>query len=99
MTSPLPNKEYVAIDTPASDRGPISVGAGAAITGIYVSGHLLVGLLLILNYTDLLVGNDVNRVTYPDNLGTFGEELFILAVSLSPMIFSYRVCAKIIDKA
>lgn len=99
MTSPLSRKEYAGIDTPAPDRGPISVGAGTAIMGIYAAGHLLVGLLLILNYTDLLVASATNRIMYPGDLDAFVGELFVLAISLSPMIFTYMLCAKIIDKA
>jgi hypothetical protein len=77
----------------------MSIGNGVAITGISVASFLLLAFLLILNYTDLLVANNVNRTASADNLNAFVGEFFILAITFSPMVFSYKLCAKIIDKA
>ena len=101
MQFPLPADEPSATETPPTTPSPtpISNGSGIAITGVCVASFLLVAFLLTLNYTDLLVVNSANRAAAADNPNAFIGEMFLLAVTFSPMIFSYRVCAKIIDKA
>lgn len=99
MTSPLPTEQIVATETQASPHAPISTGVGIAITGVCVASLLLLAFLLTLNYTDIFVSNSTTRVASADNPNRFIGEMFILAITFSPMIFSYKLCAMIIDKA
>lgn len=87
-----------AVSEQDATSSPVSIGAGVALTGICATSFLLVAFLTVFNYTDLLVANSGASSTSTNSLDALMAELILLAITFSPMIVSYKLCAMIIDK-
>lgn len=99
MTSPLPVDNLKDVNVPVPSFPALPLGTGLAIIGVSLTSFLFTGLLLAFNYTDLLVQSTLDRVANDDNRNTVVREMLLLALTFLPMIFSYKVCVKIINKA
>lgn len=99
MNPSLPTEQSTPSEVQTVRSAGLSIGSGIAITGLFLIAALLTIFLCILNYTDLLTLNSANRAARADNPDPAMGELFILAITLSPLALSYLISTKIIEKA
>lgn len=96
MTSPIPDADFWLDEyraAQAASPAPLSAGAGFALVGVVAAASLLTAFLCILFFTPILVGQPIDA----DEVSG-ASALALLIIPLLPLVFSYKMCTKILER-